>query len=299
MDHRQLRFLVALAQERHFGRAATRVHVTQPTLSARLKQLEEELGTPLIRRGRRFEGFTPEGQRVLRHARRILAEFDELYAELDPTSGPSGWLQIGMVPSALGEVSSWVPQLRQDYPALKLRLREYTTLGLMQALNDDEVDLAVGYLDVPAAEPFVAQPLYHEHYMAMADQQVPLPDPMQWADLAHFPLYMLTPDMQHHAYIRAQLESVGVVSESVVEADSLAILATLLHCGQAVAVMPERLISSLPLQGVHFQSLPPLAQAARVGLLWKRNERQSARLRAVLKQFSARSITEPSIDSHN
>ena len=78
MDHRQLSFLVALASERHFGRAARVCHVTQPTLSARLKQLEEELGTALILRGHRFEGFTPEGERVLTHARRILAELDEL-----------------------------------------------------------------------------------------------------------------------------------------------------------------------------------------------------------------------------
>ncbi|MCM2129835.1 LysR family transcriptional regulator [Larsenimonas rhizosphaerae] len=282
MDHRQLRFLVALAQERHFGRAAQRAHVTQPTLSARLKQLETELGTPLIRRGRRFEGFTPEGQRVLLHARRILAEFDELHAELDPAQGPSGWLSLGLVPSALGDMATLLPELRRRFPALRFRVREYTTVSLMQALADDEIALALGYLDVPAAEPFVARPLFEEHYVLMAAAGLSFKTPPDWTTLAHHPLYMLTGDMQHHSLVRRRLEEEGMAVEAVVEAGSLALLAALLRTDQAIAVMPARLVSALPLEGLVTWPLPALTHPARLGLLWKRAHRQSRRLQAVL-----------------
>ncbi|MCM2972143.1 LysR family transcriptional regulator [Larsenimonas suaedae] len=285
MDHRQLRFLVALARERHFGRAAERVNVTQPTLSARLKQLEQELGTPLIRRGRRFEGFTQEGQRVLAHARRILSEFDELYAELDPTQGPSGWLTIGIVPSALGEVASRLAGLRTAFPSLRLRVREYTALALMQALADEEVDLAISYLDLPAAEPFVARPLFEEQYSVLASPSVELSEPVDWASLAGQPLYMLTSDMQQHQLIRARLEREGANTEAVVEVDSMAMLIVLLKQDRAVTVVPERLAATLTDEPLTCHALPSLPAPSRLGLLWKRRDYQLARLSAVLGVF--------------
>ena len=81
MDIKQLKFLIALEETRHFGQAAARCHVTQPTLSMRLRSLEEELGLELVIRGQRFEGFTDAGQRVLAWARTLLAAHDGLYAE--------------------------------------------------------------------------------------------------------------------------------------------------------------------------------------------------------------------------
>lgn len=79
---RKYAYLMALARERHFGRAAAVCNVSQPTLSNAIRQLEEELGVPIVERGQRFQGFTPQGQRVLKYARRILAEQEELTQEL-------------------------------------------------------------------------------------------------------------------------------------------------------------------------------------------------------------------------
>ncbi|MBF3222987.1 LysR family transcriptional regulator, partial [Pseudomonas aeruginosa] len=81
MDIKQLKFLCALDETRHFGQAAARCHVTQPTLSMRLRSLEEELGLELVRRSQRFEGFTEAGERVLAWARSLLAAQEGLYAE--------------------------------------------------------------------------------------------------------------------------------------------------------------------------------------------------------------------------
>ena len=84
---RQLEYLVALARERHFGRAAQLCHVSQPTLSGAIGKLESNLGVMLVLRGRRFEGFTEEGARVVRWAHRILAERDALLADVDRMHG--------------------------------------------------------------------------------------------------------------------------------------------------------------------------------------------------------------------
>ncbi len=99
---RQLSYLVALAKERHFARAAASVNITQPALSAAIRQLEEELGVMLVERDKRFNGFTPEGQEVLLWARRMLADEDSLrQGILNARRSLTGNLRLGVIPSAL------------------------------------------------------------------------------------------------------------------------------------------------------------------------------------------------------
>lgn len=99
MDIKQLKYLIALDQTRHFGQAAAACHITQPTLSMRIRNLEEELNLTLIQRGQRFEGFTPEGERILAWARAVLAAHDGLAAEAAICRGQMvGQLRVGMVP---------------------------------------------------------------------------------------------------------------------------------------------------------------------------------------------------------
>lgn len=102
MDIKQLKFLVALDETRHFSQAAARCHVTQPTLSMRLRTLEDELGLQLVIRGQRFEGFTPEGERILAWARSLLAAQDGLLAEAASCRGQLvGTLRLGVVLSLI------------------------------------------------------------------------------------------------------------------------------------------------------------------------------------------------------
>src|SRR5271170_7358337 len=99
---KQLVYLLALAREKHFGLAAERSHISQPTLSAAIRQLEAELGVSIVERGNRFIGFTPEGERVLEHARRIVADCDVMRQDLNEMRhGLTGRLRIGAVPTAL------------------------------------------------------------------------------------------------------------------------------------------------------------------------------------------------------
>lgn len=111
MLFRQLEYFVAVASERHFARAAEKCFVSQPALSAAIAKLEKELNVTLINRGHSFEGLTPEGERLVVWARRILAEHDAFKAEVDAVrSGVTGTLRLGTVPTASTTASLLLPR---------------------------------------------------------------------------------------------------------------------------------------------------------------------------------------------
>lgn len=281
MDHRQLAFLAALADERHFGRAARACHVTQPTLSARLKQLEDELGTALIVRGHRFEGFTAEGERVLVHARRVLAELDELRGELTSGSPLNGRFSIGVVPSALPELVPLLRRLRENFPQLSLRIRELATSALAQGLEDGQLDLVVGFPDAPAMAGFACRPLYRELPVVVANPEYfPLPEQLGWQQLGNYPLVLLTPEMQQRRRLNQRLELYGIQPRLVLEANSVAALRTMLDAGCGVSVLSEGWLQASLGQGLVARPLDDEGQ--RVGLLWRAEQRHSRRLEAVL-----------------
>ena len=114
---RQLTYLVALAKEQHFGRAAEACCVSQPALSGAIRSIEQELGLTIVQRGRRFEGFTPDGERVLAWARRALAECEGLRQEARTTiKDPEGTLRIGAIPTTLPVIPLLTDGCLQSFP---------------------------------------------------------------------------------------------------------------------------------------------------------------------------------------
>ncbi|WP_287124242.1 LysR family transcriptional regulator [Chromohalobacter sp.] len=287
MDHRQLAFLCALARERHFGRAAKACHVTQPTLSARLRQLEEELATPLIRRGHRFEGFTAEGERVLGHARRILGEFEALRGDLASPAPLVGRLTLGVIPTALNALTEWLPTLRAAHPGLVLRVRELATPMLAQGLEDGGLDLVIGYLDAPAMAGFAHRPLFDEYPALVASPaHFALPEAPQWSQLAEYPLCLLTPDMHQRHLLEMRLAAHGLTLTPALETDATAALGEWLLAGLGVSILPEQFVRRRWLQGgegalnLVARRLP--GEGDRVGLLWPQGTPRGRRLQAVL-----------------
>ena len=152
MNLRDLRYLVALADERHFGRAAQRSSVSQPTLSAQIRKLEEYLGVPLVERQPKRVALTPAGVRIVERARRLLQEADAIVelarTDRDPLSGT---LKLALIPTVgpylLPHIAA---RLRRDLPRLKLLLYEYQTAPLLEKLRAGELDLGIVALPVPA-----------------------------------------------------------------------------------------------------------------------------------------------------
>src|SRR3954452_16567423 len=144
----KLELLLALAKEKHFGRAAEACGVTQPTMSTSLKQLEEMLGVTLVQRGSRFVGFTPEGERTLEWARRIVGDSRAMREEINALKeGLSGEIAIAAIPTVLGIIASLTTPFRAKHPNVRFRILSCTSGEALALLENLEVDAALTYLD--------------------------------------------------------------------------------------------------------------------------------------------------------
>src|ERR1044072_1854460 len=161
----KLEFLLALAQERHFGRAAETCGGSQPTLSAGIKQLEDSLGALLVQRGSRFKSFTPEGERTLDWARRIVGDSRALRQEIDALKiGLSGHLKIAAIPTTLAMVAEITTPYRERHPNVRFTIVSRTSSEILPLLKNLEIDAGITYLDNEPLGRVTTVPFYEEHY---------------------------------------------------------------------------------------------------------------------------------------
>lgn len=242
MDIRQLQYLVALARERHFARAAAACHVTQPTLSGRLRQLEQELGVALIARGQRFHGFTPEGERVLAWAKRIVEDAGNLLDEAADFRGDGGGrIALGVIPSALPVLPPLTAALRARVPGVAVTILSQSSNEILQALSELAIDAGVTYLDNEPVAGLLTRPLYRERYRLFLRTDHPLAGraAVTWAEAAAHPLGLLTPNMQNRRIIDATFRSVGAAPLPEIESTSAVTLAAHVRVGGIATVLPE------------------------------------------------------------
>jgi len=246
----KLEYLMALARERHFGRAADACGVTQPTLSAGIKQLEAQLGVLLVQRGSRFIGFTAEGERTLDWARRILADTRTLHEEMRALkSGLAGQLRIAAIPTALAMVSALTTPYRARHPEVRFTIFSMTSIQILTALENLEVDAGVTYLDNEPLGRVNTVPLYRERYCLLTSSSSPLGNrkEVSWAEVARVPLCLLTPDMQNRRIIEQLLRTAGGDPKPMLESNSMIVLFAHVRSGQWASVMPEKLAETLGL----------------------------------------------------
>jgi DNA-binding transcriptional LysR family regulator len=257
LDIRQLRYLVALARERHFARAAEACGIAQPTLSAALKQLEADLGAPVVERGNRFKGLTPEGERVLAWAQRILADCDALQQELAAARGGlEGRLTIGVIPTALPLAARLTASVREAHPGVAFGVVSRTSAEIQRGLDGFELHAGLTYLE---NEPLVrvrAKKLGEERYVLLAPAGGTLRAPVPWAEAAGLPLCLLVPEMQNRRIVDAAFRAAGRAPRPVVETDAMtALLAHVRHAGLH-AVAPEGLLERIGAAGAGIAALP-------------------------------------------
>ena len=246
----KLEFLLALAREQHFGRAADSCGVTQPTLSAGLKQLEESLGVLLVNRGSRFQGFTPEGQRVLDWARRIVGDTRAMRQEVHALRhGLVGRLRIAAIPTALAMVASLTTPYRAKHPDVQFTVWSRTSIEILALLENLEIDAGLTYLDNEPLGRVNAIPFYRERYRLLVAADAPLADreEVTWAEVAQVPLCLLTPDMQNRRIIERLLRETGAEPNITLESDSMILLYSHVRTGRWASVMPARLALTLGL----------------------------------------------------
>jgi DNA-binding transcriptional LysR family regulator len=246
----KLEFLLALARARHFGRAAEACGVTQPTLSAGVKQLEEQMGVLLVNRGSRFRSFTPEGEKVLGWARRIVGDNRAMRAEINALRhGLTGRLRIAAIPTALAMIASLTTPFRQRHPNVQFTVLSHTSIEVLQKLEDLEIDAGVTYLDNEPLGRVSTVPLYRERYRLLTSADAPLGDraSVTWAEVARVPLCLLTPNMQNRRIIDGLLRGAGGNPQPTLESNSMIVLFAHVRTGRWASVMPSKLAETLGL----------------------------------------------------
>lgn len=252
-------FLIALARERHFRRAAEQCGVTQPTLSAGIKALEETLGAALVNRGSRYVGLTPEGERVLDWARRITGDAHAMRQEVDLLKrGVAGVIRLACIPTALPVAARLCSALAQQHPKVGFRVQSASSKAIAALIDDFQVDGGITYLDVDPLPNLALTPLYQETYqLVTADQSVFAgQDRVSWAELAGLPLCLFTPDMQNRRIVDQMLaEHAPSTAPASTETNSSLVMAALVSSGRWSSIMPPVLVAAVAL-GPRVRALP-------------------------------------------
>jgi DNA-binding transcriptional LysR family regulator len=249
MLFRQLEYFVAVARERHFARAAEACYVSQPALSASIAKLERELNVTLINRGHNYQGLTPEGERLVVWAKRILAEQEAFKAEVAAVrSGITGTLRLGTEPTASTTLVLPVAAFCAEHPLAKVQVHSrLSTPDLCRKLQAYELDAAIAHFAPDDRVGLQVAPLYTERYMLLAsDQLVAQTDTMTWADAAQLPLALLTSDMRIREVIDRAFADSGVVVSPHMETDSVASLYALVGVGRCASIMPHTWLQAMP-----------------------------------------------------
>jgi DNA-binding transcriptional LysR family regulator len=253
---RQFRYLVAVAEERHFGRAAHRCNVTQPSLSSGIKQLELELGVPIFLRGRgqRFQGLTAEGERVASWSRGVLAYCDAMRKEIAMMKKDlTGHLRLGAMPSMSPVLPSVLQNFRKQYPGVRIDVQFIGNDAMKLGLNNFALDVALTYLDKADLGRKNTLPIYTERMS--------------------LPLAMLRPSMHERRFVDRVFKSVGCAPVARVESESILHLMFQTQCTELCTIIPS-----------HFAHVPGLFKGTRalplvepvvtqeVGLFWAEGE---------------------------
>ncbi|MGE0774377.1 MAG: LysR family transcriptional regulator [Sphingomonadaceae bacterium] len=285
MQLRTLRYFLTLASEEHFARAAERCGVTQPTLSAALSALEEELGKRLVERDRRYVGLTPEGCAMLPWAQQMLAAHEGMLQSVEALGGPiHGEFRLGTIPAAMPAAGRLARALLASHPGVSLSVRSFTSREIVRGLKAFELDAGLTYLDHEPPSDMFSVALYEERYMfvACAGAGFDGRDSISWEDAAAAPLCLLHQGMQNRRILDARLAALGLAITPRATSDSYVVLLALVRSGGFATIMPDsyagmveglRWARALRLEGDHSASriglivadrapMPPLAAAA-------------------------------------
>src|SRR5260221_134520 len=257
-----MRYLAALNEHRHFGRAALACHITQPALSNALRALEEEFGTVIVRRGRSFAGFTPEGDQVLATALAMLRAEEGLRQELSAAAGAlRGQLRMAAVPTAMPMLTRFAALLREHHPGITPVVLSMSSAEIESGLEDLSLDLALGYsARMPPRGPRLQSwPQYEEHYYLLCRECREYRDgqgegrpfafgaDIAWREVAAMPLCLLTPDMHNRTVIDEAFAAVDMAVQPAMETNSVLTLVMAVAQGTdgMTTVLPGAMVATV------------------------------------------------------
>ena len=279
----KLEFLIALARERNFSRAAESCGVTQPTLSAGIKQLEDTLGVLLVNRSSRYYGLTAEGERVLEWGRRIVSDARAMRQDVSAAkTALAGHLTLAAVPTALPMAAELTIPFRAKHPGVRFTILSKTSREILSMLDDFQIDAGLTYLDNEPLGDLHTVPLYRERYQLLTRAGSPLGerDKVTWADVARIPLCLLHPRHAKPPHYRPAAGESGGASAPRIElhawccfpmsgsaryacvvSEKLASVLSVSEPLRAIPIVEPREIYTIGLVSPRREPIPPLTKA--------------------------------------
>lgn len=272
----QLRYLVAVAETLHFRRAAEMTHVTQPTLSGQLRELEEKLGVQLVERSRSRVIMTPIGKAIAGRARTVLRDIQDI-VELakQGQSMLGGTIRLGVLPS-LGPylLPHILPELHQSYPDLKLYVREGIPHNLLLALDEGNIDLLLFPLPVKGADLQTVR-LFRESLLVAAprDHSLASRKHASRSDLKGETILTLEPGHRLYDQVRDLCEQYGADLSLDYEGTSLDTLRQMVGMGMGLSFLPALYVRSEVMQDnqVIVREMHPRPPSRTIGMIWRRH----------------------------
>ena len=294
MLFRQLQYLVAVAREEHFGRAALRCNVSQPSLSSGIKQLELRLQVPIVLRGRRFLGFTKEGYQIIEWAERVLSQYDAMMAELSKMKGSlEGRVRLGAMPNSSPILPLLSRLLGKNYPDVEIDIHfmgiEETIIGLQKYT----IDVGVTYMQSELLNDLKSLHIYDERLSLLVPDTKEYEgiSAISWKEAASLPLCLLSSSTHERKIVDDAFAKAGGTPRSCVPSDSIINLIYHVMFAGLVTVVPENfLMMSERFSDVKVIKLVEPEVSQKVGLVWSSTEPMLPMARAmvsIIKELKA------------
>ncbi|PXY19018.1 LysR substrate-binding domain-containing protein [Prauserella muralis] len=295
MELRQLRYFLTVAEEASFTRAAARLHVAQPGVSAQIRSLERELGQPLLDRSARAVRLTEAGAAVLPYARAALAAVEDVRTAVDELTGLlRGKVAVGMV---AGSAALGVPEVlaafHDAHPGVEVTLTEADTDPMLDALRAGRLDVAIAAFAGAAPDGIETRTLSDQPLVAAVGEGDPLAGRrgVTLAELGDRALIGMRPGTAMRAILDAACAAEGVAPRIAFEAGNPQVLGDLAARGLGVAILPESTARARPDLRVVPVTVPPMR--GRVALAWRAEGPNGPAARAFIEHARARLATPP------
>ena len=286
MLFRQLQYLVAVAREEHFGRAALSCNVSQPSLSSGIKQLELRLQVPIVLRGRRFLGFTDEGKQIIEWAERVLSQHDAMMAELSKMRGSlEGRVRLGAMPNSSPFLPLLSRLLGKNHPDVEIDIHfmgiEETIIGLQKYT----IDVGVTYLQSELLSGLRSLHIYDERLSLLVPDTEKYEgiSSISWKEAASLPLCLLSDSTHERKIVDDAFAKAGEKPKSHVTSDSIMNLIYHVMFAGLVTVIPQNFIlTSEKFSNVRAIKLVEPEVSQEVGLVWSSTEPMMPMARAMV-----------------
>ncbi len=289
MIARKYLYLIALARERHFGRAAIACHISPSTLSAAISDLEAELCVAVVERGKQFTGLTPEGQCVVDFAQRMAAGEEGLRQELAKLRhGLAGHLRLGVIPTALTVVASLTSAFSRRHPLVTIEVLSLPTSVILSRLRGFEIDAGIVYVESGMeSRQLLTVPLWHENLVLLTPPGGPFEgrDSVTWLEAVQVPLCLLTPDMQNRKIIDAVFAELDCKASPTLESNSIVSMLAHVCSGAWSGILPRSVLDLIGMPaGVRVLPLTAPSVAWATGLVVPQREPRPPMIEALLAE---------------